>query len=486
MLPLRIMKVIIQHKYRLFPVSNRFLQCLSLFLCESNFEFFGINLWIMTRVFLSFSDYRICTSCYEALPIDATKKIKFCPVDNVEITEMFSDRSALLEIMKIRVFCFFKKSGCHWTGLIFHFLEHLKGCKYSVDFQVCEFSIIGCDKKDKQNALKVHVETDFALHLDLLGKDLNVASSSLNHSSALSETIALAGGECSKRLEEDSDGILAVRTSISAFKSRIESEQAKRSALFEDQIQVNRQIEELTTHSEGAINLESQELRDKFCSIEKQVLEIGKDNDNTSVTLFSNAPENVKDYGPKLKRLERDRKMRKENLADSDLKIRLFQATTTDGRYMWKIDNYPRRMKEAIEGKIVELYSPPLYSHIYGYKLCCKIYLNGKPNESCHGTHVSFYMILMKGEYDATLRFPFPRIFSVTLLGHNASWNVEKSIVPSTDEEFQMPKEEMNRIVGYPKFISHEELLASRYLWGDSLFFRIDFTQKSSQFSYYS
>jgi len=430
--------------------------------------------------------HRMCLPCYEALPVDATKSIKLCPVDSIEIRDLFQDRSALLEIIKIKVFCFFKKSGCQWIGFIFDFIEHLKSCEYSVDFQVCEFSIIGCDKKDKQEALKAHVENDFAFHLDLLGKDLSKASSSLKQSSSICETIALAGGECSKRLEEDSDGILAVRTSISGFKSRIESEQSKQSALFADQNTVNRQIEELTIHNESTISLESQELRDKLRSLDEQVLEIGKDNGAASVTLVSNAAENVKDYGPKLKRLERDRKMRKENLADSDLKIRLFQATTTDGRYMWKIDNYPRRMKEAIEGKIVELYSPPLYSHVYGYKLCCKIYLNGKPSESCHGTHVSFYMILMKGEYDATLRFPFPRIFSVTLLGHNASWNVEKSIVPSNDEEFQMPKEEMNRIVGYSKFISHEDLLPSRYLWGDSLFFRIDFTQKASHFSYYS
>ena len=431
---------------------------------------------------------RICFHCLETLPFDAGRNIKLCPVDNTEIKETFQDRSALLEIIKIEVACYFKNNGCQWCGMIFNFLDHVKhDCKYSVQWQLCEFSNIGCEKKGSKEEIQKHINNDFGDHLECLGKILATASSTIDQSSSVCESISMTVSECSKQLEEDSDGILAVRTSMSGLESRIETAQSNFSTLHENQLQIARQCQEIKDYDIGSSNVMMyRELTQRLSILEGNVEDLIKNTDVPGVAILSNSQTSGKDHGPKLKRLERDRKTRRENLADSDLKIRLFQATTTDGKYMWKIDNYPRRMKEAKEEKIVELYSPPLFSHVFGYKLCCKIYLNGKPNESCHGTHVSFYMILMKSEYDATLRFPFPRVFRVTLVGRNSTWNVEKKIEPSNTEEFQQPKDDMNKIVGHPMFISHKDLLDSRYLWGDSLFFKIDFTEKSPQFSYYS
>ena len=428
--------------------------------------------------------------CFETLPLEGDNKtVKLCPVDDVEIKEMFQDRSALLEIIKIKVFCFFRKNGCPWEGMIFDYLEHVKNqCKFSVQWQLCEFSIIGCEKKGSKKEVQEHIIKDSVSHLSDLGKVLSKASSSLEQFSSVCESISITVGECSKRFEEDSDSILAVQTSFGGLENRKESLKSHTSSLQEAQDRTFVQCKKMENYASNSNGLmtSSQDLSERFSNLEAKIRENDNNPDPPGVTLISNSPTSIKDYGSKLNRLERDRKTRRENLADSDLKIRLFQATTTDGRYMWKIDNYPRRMKEAKEGKIVELYSPPLYSHVFGYKLCCKIYLNGKPNESCHGTHVSFYMVLMKGQYDATLRFPFPRIFRVTLLGRNSNWNVEKKIEPSNTEEFQKPKVEMNMIVGHSMFISHKDLSSSHYLWGDSLFFKIDFTEKSPQFAYSS
>ena len=46
--------------------------------------------------------------------------------------------------------------------------------------------------------------------------------------------------------------------------------------------------------------------------------------------------------------------------------------------------------------------SPPFYSSPTGYKMCLRLYLN---NDS--QTHISLCFILMRGEYDAILKFPF-------------------------------------------------------------------------------
>ena len=59
------------------------------------------------------------------------------------------------------------------------------------------------------------------------------------------------------------------------------------------------------------------------------------------------------------------------------------------------------QLKEADE----EWTSPPFYTHPQGYKLCLKIYPNGRG--SANGTHVSIYALLMRGDYDDQLQWPF-------------------------------------------------------------------------------
>ena len=40
-----------------------------------------------------------------------------------------------------------------------------------------------------------------------------------------------------------------------------------------------------------------------------------------------------------------------------------------------------------------------------GYKMCARIYLNG--DGMGKGTHVSLFFVIMRGQYDALLKWPF-------------------------------------------------------------------------------
>ena len=51
----------------------------------------------------------------------------------------------------------------------------------------------------------------------------------------------------------------------------------------------------------------------------------------------------------------------------------------------------------AINGLITALYSPPIYTHLYGYKLRMKFYLNGV--RSGIGKHVGLFVQMMQSEY---------------------------------------------------------------------------------------
>ncbi|CAL1529666.1 unnamed protein product, partial [Lymnaea stagnalis] len=60
------------------------------------------------------------------------------------------------------------------------------------------------------------------------------------------------------------------------------------------------------------------------------------------------------------------------------------------------------------------LYSQPFYTGRFGYKMCARVYLNG--DGIGRGTHMSLYFVVMKGEYDALLAWPFQQRVSLVLL----------------------------------------------------------------------
>lgn len=83
------------------------------------------------------------------------------------------------------------------------------------------------------------------------------------------------------------------------------------------------------------------------------------------------------------------------------------------GTLVWKISDYTSKMSEAKTKEGMELVSPPFYTSQYGYKLQASIFLNG--NGAGEGTHVSVYIKILPGEYDALLRWPFAHSVSFTL-----------------------------------------------------------------------
>ena len=50
-------------------------------------------------------------------------------------------------------------------------------------------------------------------------------------------------------------------------------------------------------------------------------------------------------------------------------------------------------------------YSPSFYTHPNGYKMCLSVYANG--NTDAKGTHLTVYVLLMRGDFDDQLKWPF-------------------------------------------------------------------------------
>ena len=91
----------------------------------------------------------------------------------------------------------------------------------------------------------------------------------------------------------------------------------------------------------------------------------------------------------------------------------IFMMISLLGTLVWKISDYTSKMSEAKTKEGMELVSPPFYTSQYGYKLQASIFLNG--NGAGEGTHMSVYIKILPGEYDALLRWPFAHSVSFTL-----------------------------------------------------------------------
>ena len=83
----------------------------------------------------------------------------------------------------------------------------------------------------------------------------------------------------------------------------------------------------------------------------------------------------------------------------------------------------------------------------------------------------------MKGKNDAFLTWPFQKKVHVTLIDQQENANDRKDIVMSfsghNDPEcFGKPVNDGNRGYGFPKFVSHENLLERRYVVDDAVFFQ--------------
>ena len=123
------------------------------------------------------------------------------------------------------------------------------------------------------------------------------------------------------------------------------------------------------------------------------------------------------------------------------------------------------------------IFSPAFYTSQYGYKLKLKAYLNGR--DRGRGTHLSLYVIIMKGDYDALLDWPYNMRVTFYLLdqsekrqdrSHTLSPNLS---LPNIKVVFNRPIAKENLGIGNPCFVPHEILESSGFVQDDTIFIKV-------------
>ncbi|CAG9782611.1 unnamed protein product [Diatraea saccharalis] len=122
-------------------------------------------------------------------------------------------------------------------------------------------------------------------------------------------------------------------------------------------------------------------------------------------------------------------KMRNE-LADFQARVNFdsHETGSDDGRFIWRIDNFTARMKDAKENDTI-LTSPLFRTSKYGYTLKAELHLNGIGK--WRGRHVTCTVRAVGGPYDALLPWPCDISVNIALKDQPANRNQAMDIVKS-------------------------------------------------------
>lgn len=144
-----------------------------------------------------------------------------------------------------------------------------------------------------------------------------------------------------------------------------------------------------------------------------------------------------------------------------------------DGIFVWRVDDFEKRRQDAISGACTSIYSAPFYTSNFGYKMCLRLYLNG--DGIGKGKTISLFIVVMQGQYDAVLSWPFKQKVTLMMLDQVDSKHVIDTFRPdSKSSSFQRPEHKMNIASGCPLFFPLQQLnVPNNYIKNNIAFFKV-------------
>lgn len=157
--------------------------------------------------------------------------------------------------------------------------------------------------------------------------------------------------------------------------------------------------------------------------------------------------------------------------AQIEKELRELKASSYNGSLLWKIPEISKKRQDAKEGRKTSLYSPVFCTGKNGYKMCLRVYLNG--DGMGYKTHLSLFFVLMKGEFDALLKWPFEYKVSLIMVDQSHRKHIVQALKPSPESSsFQRPVSDMNIVSGFPQFCELSYLDDENYTKDDVLFLK--------------
>uniref|UniRef100_W5KB17 TNF receptor-associated factor n=1 Tax=Astyanax mexicanus TaxID=7994 RepID=W5KB17_ASTMX len=317
----------------------------------------------------------------------------------------------------------------------------------------CIYKKYGCTVRNKRGQVKVHEQTEFNHHVLLL---LESNSKLIKQVDQLQQDFAAQQGELKERnllVSNLKREVSKCDTTVSAMQRSVEEQRELVSS-------VKRELKDLRDVLEADLTKEELvSLRASLDSLREQV------------AMTQSLREHLGALGQTCQSHTRLLDIHVQQLQCSEQRFQQLESTSYDGKLIWKVHDYHRK-KEAGTA----LNSPPFYTSHSGYKLSARVYLGGEG--TARGTHLSLYVMLMRGDFDSLLPWPFRQNVTLAVLDQSGNRNhVSLSFTPDlASNNFRRPTSETNAALGFPRFITHADLEAPRnaaYVRDDTLFIKV-------------
>lgn len=127
-------------------------------------------------------------------------------------------------------------------------------------------------------------------------------------------------------------------------------------------------------------------------------------------------PRHASDMCQEIEDLKQEVKQLKQALAAQQEFVQAVESNlcSSGGQYTWRVDNIRKKIELAQSGDQTAsvIYSPSFLSAEAGYKLSLCIYPAGDTNQE----FLSLYFVVMKGQFDEILQWPFQKRVYLSLL----------------------------------------------------------------------
>nr|XP_035136353.1 TNF receptor-associated factor 5 isoform X4 [Callithrix jacchus] len=461
--------------------------------------------------------HRFCQHCI--LSLRELNTVPICPVDKevIKSQEVFKDNCCKREVLNLYVYCS-NAPGCNAKLILGRYQDHLQQCLFQavqcsnencqepvlrkdmkehlstycqfreekcvyckkdvvvINLQVdehlavcpeaeqdCPFKHYGCAVMDKRRNLQEHEQSALREHMRLV----------LEKNVQLEEQIS----DLYKSLGQKESKIQKLEETISKIEKEFKQHTQffGRNGSFLSNIQVFASHIDKSAWLEAQMHQLSQTVKQQQNKFDLRPLMEALDTVKQKITLLENNDQRLAVLEEETNKHDTHINIHKAQLNKNEERFKLLEGTCYNGKLIWKVTDYKMKKREAVDGHTVSIFSQSFYTSRCGYRLCARAYLNG--DGSGKGTHLSLYFVVMRGEFDSLLQWPFRQRVTLMLLDQSGKKNhiMETFKADPNSSSFKRPDGEMNIASGCPRFVAHSVLENAKntYIKDDTLFLKV-------------
>ncbi|XP_054142909.1 TNF receptor-associated factor 3 isoform X3 [Melozone crissalis] len=386
--------------------------------------------------------HRFCETCMNALLRSSSPKCTACQ-ESIVKDKVFKDNCCRRELLALQIYCRNENKGCKEQLSLGQLLIHLR--------TDCQFEELPCPRADCKEKI---LRKDLPDHVE---KTCKYRETTCKYCKSQVPMIMLQ-----KHEDTDCPCVMVSCPHKCSVKTLMRSERVIDSQA-EKLKELDKEIRPFRQNWEEADSMKSsvESLQNRVTELESVDKTAGQGARNTSL------------LETQLSRHDQMLSVHDIRLADMDLRFQVLETASYNGVLIWKIRDYKRRKQEAVMGKTLSLYSQPFYTGYFGYKMCARVYLNG--DGMGKGTHLSLFFVIMRGEYDALLPWPFKQKVTLMLMDQGPSRrHLGDAFKPDPNSSsFKKPTGEMNIASGCPVFVAQTVLENGTYIKDDTIFIKV-------------